>query len=504
MNLALFVRVNSIMSKAKSRREVIRLLGIAGFSVYLPSCWNESTEVKDTSTNIANDSLPQDSIPPEVIEPTYNHVRFFTPSDSDYQNLNIGFNLRVPKHPAIIALCENTEGVAEAVQYAKLHNLKIAIKSGGHSFESFSSNDGGMQINLSLLKDIEVLDSNEVRIGPGVLLRELYDKLLPLNRIVPAGSCGTVGVGGLALGGGYGFFARKYGLTCDNMLEATMVDGEGEIHTVTDGKALMWALKGGGNGNFGVVTEMKFKSHAAPKGFTRHRFKAYKLTPERAKSLLKTWFECAQNLSESAFSAFVLNGKTLVLLITHYEDVDDSIQRMIDAFTPITDKKSIGTVRPLAKSLKTYYGIEHPIPFKNASAGYYKAYEDIEGCLDAVFERTMANRLIYQINTLGGNIATPDFEEKSSYPHRNLPFLSELQSYWEKGQNPDRKLKAFKEVQDLFYNHGIRTQYRNYPDIEFKDWETAYYGEENYPKLQEIKKQFDPNNRFEHPQSVKV
>ncbi len=108
------------------------------------------------------------------------------------------------------------------------------------------------------------------------------------------------------------------------------------------------------------------------------------------------------------------------------------------------------------------------------------------------------------MNTLGGNINNPDFKSKSSYPHRELPYLSELQAYWEEDNNPKQLLAAYKKVQKAFYENGIRTQYRNYPDLDFKGYETAYYGEENYPKLQELKRKYDPEMIFDYPQSIKV
>ena len=197
--------------------------------------------------------------------------------------------------------------------------------------------------------------------------------------------------------------------------------------------------------------------------------------------------------------------KTLTILLTHYEDRTEGIDKMIKALENVCDKTSKGEPRNLEKSLKTYYGIQHPIYFKNASAGYYKDFEHIEGCIDEVLEKVISSRgLIYQVNTLGGNIAQDDFKEGSCYPHRDWPYLSELQSYWEEGQDSSKLLRAFKEVQNIFYDHGIRTQYRNYPDIDFKDWETAYYGKTNYARLQQIKHLYDPEDRIQHPQSIKI
>jgi len=494
------------MSNLRSRREVLKLLALAGFSVYLPGCLNPDTPPPPPAPTIPpTDSSIADTVAELEKAMVSNNVTYVYKADEAYEKLRLGYNLQVQKSPAIIALCKNTEGVAEAIQLAQQEGLKVAVKSGGHSFEAFSSIDDGLQINLSLLNNISWLENNQVAIEPACLLKDIYDALLPKKRLVPAGSCGTVGMGGLTLGGGYGFFARKYGLTCDNMVEATLVDGQGQIHTTQTGDDLMWALKGGGNGNMGVVTNMVFNTHRAPATFTRHRFKAYKLDKERTKELLQNYFEFSARLPATCFAAFVLNYKTMVLLITNYGKDNAPLTAMIERFAEISDKADIGTPKNLAKSLRNYYGIDHPLPFKNASAGYYDDYatiaSSIDGVLDIVFRK---HGLIFQINTLGGNIDNAEFEANSCYPHRKVPYLSELQAYWEEGKDPTHLIDSFNEIQNLLYDNGIRRQYRNYPHMGFKDWETAYYGADNYSRLQDIKQQYDPNDLFSNGQTVRL
>jgi FAD/FMN-containing dehydrogenase len=484
------------MNQVNKRRDFVKLLAVAGLSLYLPSC--KSDKKNNSKKKKTKDSVSQIE---ESIKSA--NVTYLKKADEQFDKLNQGFNLAVGKTPALIALCVNTEGISEAIKFARKEGLKVAVKSGGHSFENFSSIDEGVQINLSLMNEVTWRDQTTVNIQPSCTLREMYDALLPKDRIIPAGSCGGVGVGGLTLGGGYGFFARKYGLTCDSLMEATFVDGMGEIHEVRQKDELMWALKGGGNGNFGVVSSFTFKTQTAPKTFTRHRFKAYKLDKPRAKELLQAYFKYSQKLPESCFAAFVLNYKTLVLLITNYGPNNEALENMVDAFSELCDDVSLGTPKNLAESLRTYYGIEYPIYFKNASAGYYEGYETIATSIDQVLDIVFKKRgLIYQINTLGGNINNPEFENESCYPHRSSPYLSELQFYWDEKKDPTERLQAFDEIQDLLYENGIRKQYRNYPNLGFKDWEEAYYGE-HYERLQYIKKSYDPENLFNHKQSIK-
>lgn len=435
--------------------------------------------------------------------PASENVTYYKAGDAAYETLRKGFNKRIDKKPVIIALCRNTNGVAEAVQYAVKNNLPVAVKSGGHCMEGFSANNGGMVINMSAMKNIEWVDSETVRLNPGCRLSEIYDVLLPKKKIIPGGSCAGVGIGGLVLGGGYGLMARKFGLTCDSLQSLTMVDGTGKIVTATDNDELLWACKGGNNGNFGVVTELALRVHKAPAFMQSHRFRAYKVDAVRAKSILQKWFELTATLPVECFSAFVLNGKTLYILLTNVGKQTETVKHFIMQLKAITDKTAFGAPQPLTKALKAYYGRSNPMYFKNASAGLYKNFDEIGAFIDKALDVVVATPgMIYQVNTLGGNIQNAAFERSSSFPHRAYPYFSELQTYWELPSQEKRLLERFEQVQQIFSSNGIRAQYRNYPDINFTNWQELYYGT-NYKRLQAIKDKYDPDNLFRYEQSIK-
>ena len=109
--------------------------------------------------------------------------------------------------------------------------------------------------------------------------------------------------------------------------------------------------------------------------------------------------------------------------------------------------------------------------------------------------------MIFQLNTLGGKIASTDFELASSFPHRDFKFFSELQTYWETPNQQQKLLEKFQEVQEIFTNNGIKYHYRNYPDINFVNWIESYYSK-NYQKLKQIKLKYDPENVFRYEQSI--
>ena len=141
--------------------------------------------------------------------------------------------------------------------------------------------------------------------------------------------------------------------------------------------------------------------------------------------------------------------------------------------------------------------------FKNASAGLYKDYSDIEGCIGSMMDIvTKTPGMIYQVNTLGGRIQDKASSQTSSFAYRNHLFFSELQTYWEQPSQGKKLMEKFAAVQQVVSSHGITAQYRNYPDGQFKDPLSSYYGE-NLSKLKKVKSKYDPEDVFHYEQSIR-
>ncbi len=429
-------------------------------------------------------------------------VIYYKKGDAAYELLRKGFNTRINKFPAVIALCKTTAGVVAAIKYAHQQQLPVAVKSGGHCMEGLSGNDGGMVINLSLMHTVEWIDANTVRVGPGCVLSELYDNLLPKKKIIPGGSCGSVGIAGLTLGGGYGLLARNFGLTCDSLIDLTMVDGKGQVHTGSADPALLWACRGGGNGNFGIITSLTFTVHTAPATMQSLRFRAKGITPAKARPVLESWFEASRDLPPSFFSACIYNGKATYILLTTTDKTWSGADQFIRLLSPVAGKLTKTKPQPLARALKVFYGRPDPLPFKNASAGLYKSFSDLGGCIDEVLQIvSQSPGMIYQVNTLGGRIQDAVREASSAFPHRAYSYFSELQAYWENPKQGDKLIRQFERVQQAMAKSGITAQYRNYPDINFTHPLESYYGK-SYPALRDIKNRFDPGNLIRHEQSI--
>ena len=186
-----------------------------------------------------------------------------TPDDVSYAEHRKVWNGSINRRPSLIARCAGVSDVRAAVRFARDRHLLVSVRSGGHSFPGLSVCDGGMVLDLGLMKGVRVDPRQQrVRAQAGVLLGELDQETQSFGYAVPAGIVTHTGLAGLTLGGGIGWIMRKYGLTIDSLTSVDVVTAEGELVTANhrENAELFWGVRGGG-GNFGVVTEFEFRMH---------------------------------------------------------------------------------------------------------------------------------------------------------------------------------------------------------------------------------------------------
>ena len=185
------------------------------------------------------------------------------PDDSSYDEARALFNAMIDKRPAVIARCASGADVASVIAFARVHDLPLAARGGGHNGGGLGSVDDGVLADLSLLRSVSVdSGARTARVGGGCRWSDVDAATHEHGLAVPCGIISSTGVGGLTLGGGIGHLTRGYGLTIDNLLAAQVVLADGEIVTasVDENAELFWAVRGGG-GNFGIVTEFTFRAH---------------------------------------------------------------------------------------------------------------------------------------------------------------------------------------------------------------------------------------------------
>jgi FAD/FMN-containing dehydrogenase len=183
--------------------------------------------------------------------------------DQDYEQVRRVWNGAFDRHPALIARCTSTADVVQAVNFARSHALLSSVRGGGHSISGQSACDGGLMIDLALMKDIQLDAARQTVVAqPGVLLGELDAKSQSVGLVTPLGTASDTGIAGLTLGGGQGRLMRRFGLSCDNVRAFEIVTANGKTLQVNaeENPDLYWALRGGG-GNFGVVTRFEYQLH---------------------------------------------------------------------------------------------------------------------------------------------------------------------------------------------------------------------------------------------------
>ena len=191
--------------------------------------------------------------------------RVFTPQDAGYEAVRVGLSREAVRRPAVIARPMDAAEVAQAVTLARETGLELAVRSGGHSLAGHSTADGGLVLDLSQMKGLQIdTQQRTAWAEAGLTAGEYTAETVKYGLVTGFGDTASVGIGGLATGGGIGYLVRKYGLTVDNLLAARVVTADGQIRDVDADHHpdLFWAIRGGG-GNFGVVTHFKFRLHPA-------------------------------------------------------------------------------------------------------------------------------------------------------------------------------------------------------------------------------------------------
>lgn len=426
------------------------------------------------------------------------------------------WNAMIDKYPGAIARCQDTADVVKAVNFAREHQLLVSVRGGGHNVAGDAICDGGLTIDLSAMKDIQVdPEHRTARVQPGVTLGDL-DKETQLHGLAtPTGIVSDTGLAGLTLGGGFGWLTRKHGLTCDNLRSAQVVTADGQVHTASEemNPDLFWGLRGGG-GNFGIVTRFTYQLHpVGPNivgGLVLHRM-------EDAEQVLRFYREFSSDAPQelgtmavfrlapaAPFISERLQGKPVLALVVCYAGDLEQGKRVLKPLREFGD--------PVADRINVKsYSAQQTMLDEGQPAGhqYYWKSEYVSGLPDelidvliehaAKMDSPLGRVAIFQ---LGGAAAEVD-EMSMAASHRGAEYIVAINNGWKNPAENDRQIAWTRRFWKEIRPHSMGGSYVNFMTAdEGQDQIQAAYGQQKYRRLVEIKEKFDPTNFFRLNQNI--
>lgn len=434
------------------------------------------------------------------------------PQDTSYDDARKVYNGMIDKRPGIIAKCVDVADVISAVNFGRKNNLLVAVRGGGHNGGGLGICDDGLVIDLSGIKFVRVDTSdNTVRVGGGNLSGELDHALHPFGLAVPTGMISTTGIGGLTLGGGVGYLARKYGLTIDNLLEADMVLADGSFVTVNaqQNTDLFWAIRGGG-GNFGIVTSFKFQAHPV-----KTVFGGPTLWPiEKTEEVMAWYHEFIHNAPEdlNGFIATMvipgapfpehLHNKMFCGIIWCYVGDMDKVE---DVFQPVRDMNPLFEhMGPMPyPAIQTLFdGMMPPGLQWYWRADFFKDLKPEASAQHLKFGSSIPTPLsqmhLYPISGAASRVGMED----TPWAYRNANYAGVIVGVDPDPTNADKITKWCKDYWEALHPYSLGGAYSNFMMDEGQERVQASY-RHNYDRLVKIKNKYDPNNFFRVNQNIR-
>jgi FAD/FMN-containing dehydrogenase len=411
--------------------------------------------------------------------------------------------------PLAVAYCESAEDVARCVRWATRNGVRLAARSGGHSYGGYSTVAGGLVVDVSRLQAVTVAaDGTTATIGAGAQLGHVYERLWSARRVtIPAGSCATVGIAGLTLGGGHGFTSRAFGLTCDNLRSLRIVTADGKALDVgaDEHPELLWASRGGGGGNFGIVTSFRFAVHpiGAVSTFT------VEWPWSDAARALAAWQDWAPDAPPGLFSVFTLSaaagGTPSVRAVGQYLGPKAALDGLLGPLVNAGAPTRVSTVdRGWPAAFRYWGGVAGRATFASASDYAFRPLSaaGIRVLVTGVEARTRgpAGAVTVLLDSYGGAIRrTP--AGGSAFAHRKALFAFQEHATWAADGPAAGNLAWLRAFHASLRPYVSGAAYVNYIDPAQRDWQQAYYGA-SLKQLQAVKRRYDPHQVFRFAQSI--
>jgi FAD/FMN-containing dehydrogenase len=444
--------------------------------------------------------------------------RLLRPGDPEFLPTALQTAWRYAVSPAAIAVCASTQDAVRALKYVRETGTEFAVRGGGHSYEGASTTSGLLISTRGLRQVVVDPGAGTVRMGAGVLAGEMLTALKPHSVLIPLGLCPMVGVGALTLGGGWGAFAPSHGLTCDSLLSAEIVTADGQVLTCSEreNSDLFWALRGAGQANFGIVTELTYKLFPAPRMVSAC---AIAWAPED----LEGFVQIAQQFAAHAPDAL---GGELAFEPALAARVADRMP-MFARFSAIYQ----GPASELRQVLEPLLKAARPFELSIQDSSTWQAFGFVQDSVPAGRFAHRASFLRGQLPTAGvgtftdflrgavGSSQSPHVvgamylfggqvkrvpAHATAFAHRNADLLLAFRAQWGVSEPPDVVAANETWVNGFFdaMRPYVEPQaYQNFPDPGLRDPERSYY-DGDLRRLMTVKHRYDPGDLFHYPQSV--
>jgi FAD/FMN-containing dehydrogenase len=429
------------------------------------------------------------------------------PGQAGYDEARRIHNGLIDKHPAVIARCLHTADVVAAVDFARDQGLEISVRGGGHNVAGKAVNEGGLMIDLSPMKGIQVDVAHQAtRAQPGVTIGELDRANAAFGLATPSGIVSSVGIAGLTLGGGFSWLQGKYGLAVDNLLFAEVVLASGDVVTASDESEedLFWALRGGG-GNFGVVSSFEFHAHPLASVLGGEL-----LWPLAAAPTVFPFFR--------EFSADLPDDLSLQAILAHAPDGSGAkVCGIVACHAGADGERAAADLQPLRELGSPVADMVQRMPYPAMNTGadwlfpggalnYWKSafFSELSDAAVAVMvdalERAPSTLYAIGVEEFHG-AATRVPPEATAYPHREPGFNLILVSQWTDPAQTDACIAWARQTFADLAPYTADRSYTNYLSADDHDRVRQAFGP-NYERLVEVKRRFDPHNRFRGNQNI--
>ena len=429
------------------------------------------------------------------------------PNDPEYWQARRNWNPFTNAFPIVFVFAQREEDVANAVKWARENSVSIRMRSGRHALaKDFSQTNGGIVIDTSQMTKVKLDKKHEIAtVQAGIRVGVLVRMLAREGILAPFGDSSTVGIGGISTGGGITAIQRTAGVISDNILAATIVDANGEILHVSENENpdLFWAIRGGGGGNFGIITSYTFKIRPAPSRVGIFQV----IWPwEQLDEVIDAWQRWAPSVDTRLGTILEALAKTngllrsqgiflgpkseLKKLLTPLTDVGSPLKIFIDEVTLLEAIDFWAPNEPLFDDQNTTWSsawVEQTLP-----------EEGINAIHRFLKKATGSESNFFFLNSGGVMNQVPP--KDTAFFWRNTKYYLEWDASWTKESETEKNIMLVEQTRTLLQPY-ITGSYVNVPDLYIKNYGLEYYGD-NFARLMKVKARYDPENVFNFIQSI--